>query len=61
LARIIHCRTVSLLAWIECFFLKYSAANVGLNPWYTGADKIVTASRSIFSSIFRFEDFPRSP
>jgi len=52
---------VSLLAWIECFFLKYSAANVGLNPWYTGADKIVTASRSIFSSIFRFEDFPRSP
>src|ERR1039458_6571481 len=61
LARIIHCRTVSLLALIKCFFLKYSAARVGPNPSYTGADKIVTACCSIFSSILRFEDLPRSP
>ena len=32
LPRIIHCRTVSLLASIPCFFPRYSAANVGPNP-----------------------------
>ena len=58
---IIHFRTVSLLASIPCFFPRYSAANVGPNPSYTGADKIFTASCSIFSSIFRFDGFPRSP
>src|SRR5579872_1085099 len=61
LARIIHCRTVSLLASIPCFFSKYSAASVGPNPWYTGADKSRTASRSISSSIFRLDGCPRSP
>jgi len=60
LPRIIHFRTVSRLASIPCFFLKYSAASVGPNPWYTGADRICTASRSIFSAIFRFEGLPRS-
>src|SRR5580704_10264291 len=58
---IIHCRTVSLLASIPCFSLRYSAAKVGLNPWYTGADRIFTASRSIFSSILRFPALPRNP
>src|ERR1700733_7401863 len=59
LPRIIHCRTVSLLASMPCFFSKYSAAKVGPNPWYTGADKIFTASFSVLSSIRRFDGFPR--
>ncbi len=58
---IIHCRTVSLLALIPCFLRRYSAANVGPNPAYTGADKIFTASSSIFFSIRRFDGFPRRP
>src|ERR1017187_2986770 len=57
----IHCRTVSLLASIPCCFPKYSDANVGPNPSYTGADKIFTAWRSILSSIFRLEGLPRNP
>ena len=60
LARFIHCRTVSLLASIPCSLLRYSEAKVGPNPLYTGAAKIFTASCSIFSSIFRFDGFPRS-
>src|SRR6202162_2432972 len=61
LARIIHCRTVSLLTSRPCLLSKYSAANVGPNPSYTDADKICPACRSTFSSIRRFEARPRSP
>src|SRR5215472_18695061 len=61
LARIIHCRTVSLLASILCFWANCSAASVGPNPAYTGADRICTACRSIFSSILRLDGLPRSP
>src|SRR6516165_2708669 len=60
LARIIHCRTVSLLTSMPCLLAKYSQAKVGPNPSYTGADKIFTASRSTFSSIFRLDGRPRS-
>ena len=55
LARIIHSRTVSLLTAMPCFLRKYSQAKVGPNPWYTGADKISTASCSVLAAIFRFE------
>jgi hypothetical protein len=56
--RIIHCRTVSLLASMPCFFPGYSAPSVGLNPRYTSADRIFTAShpcslRSSGSTAFR--------
>src|ERR1700681_152204 len=61
LPSIIHFRTVSLLASIPCFFARYSAANVGPNPLYTGADRIFTASFWTLSSMRRFEGFPRSP
>src|SRR5216683_2756255 len=61
LPRIIHCRTVSLLASIPCSLPKYSPASVGPNPWYTSADKIFTASFSTPSSIRWFEGRPRSP
>src|SRR5450755_2804694 len=61
LPRIIHVRTVSLLASIPCLLPRYSAAKVGPNPSYTGPDKIFTACFSIFSSIRRFDGFPRSP
>src|ERR1035438_6380624 len=46
LPRIIHCRTVSLLASIPCFLSRYSAAKVGPNPSYTGADNIFTAGQA---------------
>jgi hypothetical protein len=58
---IIHVRTVSLLASIPCLLPRYSAAKVGPNPSYTRADQIFTACFSIFSSIRRFDGFPRSP
>ena len=61
LPRIIHCRTVSLLALIPCFFLRYSAAKVGPNPLYTSADRIFTACCSMRSATFRFDGFPRNP
>ena len=60
-ARIIHCRTVSLLTSMLCFFARYSLAKVGPNPSYTGVDKMRTASFSILSAILRFDGLPRSP
>src|ERR1035441_4481911 len=59
--RIIHCRTVSLLASIPCFFRRYSAASVGPKPRYTSAERIFTASHSMASSILRFDGLPRRP
>src|SRR5580658_1462015 len=58
---IIHCRTVSLLALIRCFFARYSAASVGPKPLYTGMDRIFTACCAIPASILRFDGSPRSP
>src|SRR5437660_879819 len=40
LPRIIHFRTVSLLASMPCLSSKYSAANVGPTPLYTSADAL---------------------
>src|SRR6266446_8874401 len=59
LAPIIHCRTVSRLTSMSCFFARYSDASVGPNPRYTGRDKIVTASCSVSTLILRLDGNPR--